>query len=907
MAIEKSFVVKNGIIANANSVFNGSVRITGGIADSNGNYGTVGQVITSNTTGTYWSTMSTNLSTTYSGNTVIVNSDTGSDATITGANSTAAGVITTAQQTFGGNKIFTGSQNLFTNYLGVGESLLSNTSPENYDFEVFGRASLWNGVDVSTDLTGPNPPDGLYTSYTFRPTANTIGSSRGVSLGTSVFHTAYNLTATTGGGGAVGFYNYLSTSGNAGTSVSLATGVETSINKAGSGSLTSAVGYNATASGAIGTYYGFRQQPYASATNAYGFYSDIASGSNQFNFYANGTAPNYFAGNVGIGISSPTEKLHVEGNARALSFASANGSASAPAYDFAADTNTGMFLAAADTIGFSTNGTNAAQITSTGNLRLFNTAGDRYTEISNQPTANNTLTLPNSGNVTLVSGTMVTTDTSQTISGAKTFTQNVVISSDSTGALTLNRSTDDKYVGTTYTTAGTARWVQYIANTAAADMIFQSRDAAGAVVGAALVLRNSSQRTDAIGTLGIFGGGGGTYFTNITNPALSANRTLTLADGNTTLVSGTMVPTTGTGATGTWAISVTGNAATVTNGVYTTGNQIIDGAKTFTTAINSERPTDFWTSNAGTYYKVSNLGGLSTEGGFAVSITSNGYRKNDATWQSYGANGLNGASQITLNPNGNIYFRTDTTLASGNTQIAPTIRATINGSGNMGIGTQSPAAQLHLYGTGQTSAALTDAGDRGGMIRVSGVGSAAGTGGAILFASQQSETVGSLGYAAIRGLLADGSANTIGHLGFYTRNATTDNQLTERMRLTNSGSVGIGLTNPSTILHASGEITATDFNTTSDINVKKNIEPIDNAIFKISQINGVTFSFIDDPDEQRHAGVIAQDVEKVLPEAVKELNDGIKHVAYGNLIGLLVEAIKDQQKQIDELKALINK
>ena len=135
-------------------------------------------------------------------------------------------------------------------------------------------------------------------------------------------------------------------------------------------------------------------------------------------------ANSVFNGSVGIGTSSPSEKLHVEGNARALSYAAANGSASAPAFDFAADTNTGMFSAGADTIGFATNGTTAAQITSTGNLRLFNTAGTRYTEITTQPVSNNTLTMPDVGSVFLTTGTMATTDTAQTISGIKSFTSN---------------------------------------------------------------------------------------------------------------------------------------------------------------------------------------------------------------------------------------------------------------------------------------------------------------------------------------------------------------------------------------------------------------------------------------------------------------------------------------------------
>ena len=49
-------------------------------------------------------------------------------------------------------------------------------------------------------------------------------------------------------------------------------------------------------------------------------------------------------------------------------------------------------------------------------------------------------------------------------------------------------------------------------------------------------------------------------------------------------------------------------------------------------------------------------------------------------------------------------------------------------------------------------------------------------------------------------------------------------------------------------------------------------------------------------------GLIAQEVEQVIPEVVKDLSDGKKAVAYQNIIGLLIEAIKDQQKQIDDLK-----
>ena len=96
----------------------------------------------------------------------------------------------------------------------------------------------------------------------------------------------------------------------------------------------------------------------------------------------------------------------------------------------------------------------------------------------------------------------------------------------------------------------------------------------------------------------------------------------------------------------------------------------------------------------------------------------------------------------------------------------------------------------------------------------------------------------------------------------------------------------------------------------SDIKIKENIELISDALNKVSQIRGVTFNRIDLDNDKRYTGVIAQEVEKVLPEAVQDNSDGLKSVAYGNMVGLLIEAIKelkliveDQQKQIDELKS----
>jgi len=115
--------------------------------------------------------------------------------------------------------------------------------------------------------------------------------------------------------------------------------------------------------------------------------------------------------------------------------------------------------------------------------------------------------------------------------------------------------------------------------------------------------------------------------------------------------------------------------------------------------------------------------------------------------------------------------------------------------------------------------------------------------------------------------------------------------------------VGVGTTIPSTTLQVAGTITCVDINSTSDINLKENIHSIDDPLGKVMQINGVGFRWKDTKEDA--IGVIAQDIEEVIPELVKN-NDHIKTVNYNGLIGVLIEAIKEQQRQILELKAQIN-
>lgn len=94
----------------------------------------------------------------------------------------------------------------------------------------------------------------------------------------------------------------------------------------------------------------------------------------------------------------------------------------------------------------------------------------------------------------------------------------------------------------------------------------------------------------------------------------------------------------------------------------------------------------------------------------------------------------------------------------------------------------------------------------------------------------------------------------------------------------------------------------------SDARVKDNVQVIDNPLERLKKVRGVTFTRNDLEDkEKRYAGVIAQEMIDALPEVVTENADGHLSVSYGNSVSLLIECIKEQQTQIEELKELVNK
>ena len=132
-----------------------------------------------------------------------------------------------------------------------------------------------------------------------------------------------------------------------------------------------------------------------------------------------------------------------------------------------------------------------------------------------------------------------------------------------------------------------------------------------------------------------------------------------------------------------------------------------------------------------------------------------------------------------------------------------------------------------------------------------------------------------------------------------------------------TGQVGINMpandlySNSSTKFFVVGTAKSAGWSTYSDERLKENIETVSGALDKVTRLRGVNYEWRADAERRvgpmsgRHLGLIAQEVETVVPEVVDTSDDGYKSINYDNLTGLLVEAIKDQQEMIKAQAARI--
>jgi hypothetical protein len=174
-------------------------------------------------------------------------------------------------------------------------------------------------------------------------------------------------------------------------------------------------------------------------------------------------------------------------------------------------------------------------------------------------------------------------------------------------------------------------------------------------------------------------------------------------------------------------------------------------------------------------------------------------------------------------------------------------------------------------------------------------GSVQGTG--YMFVGQSSIYGGGVYYNG-DGTPGFATGETSDEISFYRKDNSTNEVVFSYPYNSNSVTFRGSITAP--FVSVSGIVTASDFNSSSDINLKKNIEPLQNSLDKIAQLQGVSFEW--KSTEEKSIGLIAQEVEKIFPEMIGESEDGFKTIRYNNLIAVLIEAVKELREEVNELK-----
>ena len=362
-------------------------------------------------------------------------------------------------------------------------------------------------------------------------------------------------------------------------------------------------------------------------------------------------------------------------------------------------------------------------------------------------------------------------------------------------------------------------------------------------------IHNVSAQTPSNGQTIVYNSSTGLWTQNTISLTLGVNGVLPTANGGTNLssftsggvvyASSTSALATGSGLTfnGTDTLTVA-NLVGTRYGLYSEGAGVLFGGNATTnylrfTVTNAEQMRLTSTGlGIGTSSPAAKLDVVGTGSNVGIKVRSGG---------NSGINLLDiadtaGAGQMVLNPSGNLGIGTSSAgykltvagtsgsavvslietgvrtwgIRAGGTATntfdiadftAGVTRLTIDSTGNVGIGTNSPIYQTQIYGSGQQTAALTDAGNKGGSLLLNTATINAGDGGALLIGAGGSSAKP---FAAIKGLLVDGGNNTAGALAFSTRALTTDTALTERMRITSAGNVGIGTSSPARLLDVAG-------------------------------------------------------------------------------------------------------
>ena len=358
-------------------------------------------------------------------------------------------------------------------------------------------------------------------------------------------------------------------------------------------------------------------------------------------------------------------------------------------------------------------------------------------------------------------------------------------------------------------------------------------------------------------------------------------------DNTNTSEDGSFVVQTSTNGTLTEYLKVNSSGITVTGTVTADGLSLGDGDKATFGASND---LEIYHDGTNSIISDTGSGNLQLRGTAYVDILG-------------GSDGAETMARFQDNGSVDLYYDNSKKFETTTTGIAVTGGGTF--TSNTGIGTASPSTILHVdsgsAGTTNAEAGILIDGTRAGVVYniiTNNDSNAANRGSGMLFQSGGFDTAAIIA----RSDATAASADAPGYITFHTSADNTEN-LTERMRITSGGTVSV-----TGAITATGDITAFY---TSDETLKTNIEKIQNPMDKVMELNGVYYNWTQEAQDkhshlgkEKEIGVIAQQVEKVLPEMVSTRDDGTKAVRYERMCALLIECVKDLQNQVNELKGV---